>query len=451
MPRIFTALLALMIAAGAAPTNVSAQGTAQDPPPPQVRRPYRGIFGAPRPAGNRHSLDLTFSAFGAFDEDVYASETGTELPEDAQKRGWLGGLSAGLTYNRPGDRLSFAADAGAGVSFYANQEERQPTYRANIAAGLPLTRRTRLSIAQGVVYAPEYRLGLFVDAADPAALQDPFSTLSPDYDLFRLRSLRSSSSVSLSHSVGRRSSLDAWYVLSAVSYLDEDFGYRSQGAGGRFTQQMTRNLGLRLGYAYNSGDFDDPASDAASSRPQRVHSIDAGIDYGRALSVSRRTELSFSTGSALIVTDETPLDPAGRTLTYRLIGSAGLSHEIGRTWTATAYYNRGVQFYQGFDQPLLTDGVSAGLSGFFSRRLRFSSSVSYSFGTVGVSSENSFDTLGASAGLDYALSRFLAVYARYIYYSYKFDDQVVLDPRFAQALDRQGVRIGLNASFPLIR
>jgi opacity protein-like surface antigen len=124
---------------------------------------------------------------------------------------------------------------------------------------------------------------------------------------------------------------------------------------------------------------------------------------------------------------------------------------MGRTWTADLGYRRGVDFYEGFNDPFLSDAVSASLYGMLSRRLNFSSGVDYSFGTVGVGTDNRYDTLAAHAGLEFGLTRTLAIYGNYLYYRYEFDQQVALDPRFAQSLNRQGVRFGLSASLPILR
>jgi hypothetical protein len=169
------------------------------------------------------------------------------------------------------------------------------------------------------------------------------------------------------------------------------------------------------------------------------------------LSVSRRTHFSFSTGSAAYATDPTPLDPSGRELTYHLIGSARLTHEIGRTWTGQLSYRRGVDFHEGFAAPFLSNAAAAALGGLLSRRLSFSTGVNYSFGSVGVRTGNDYSSGSATAQLQYAITRMVAVYSTYFYYQYRFDKLVALDPRFARSLERQGVRVGLTMSLPLFR
>src|SRR5688572_19364291 len=88
----------LAIVAGA-PGVVSAQQRPPDeaPPPPEVRRPYRGLFGAPAQPGSSHSLDVTASIFGAYDDNISAGLSGQEvLDPRLQQSGEYFGASAGF-------------------------------------------------------------------------------------------------------------------------------------------------------------------------------------------------------------------------------------------------------------------------------------------------------------------------------------------------------------------
>jgi len=152
-----------------------------------------------------------------------------------------------------------------------------------------------------------------------------------------------------------------------------------------------------------------------------------------------------------VAADTEPIGNGGTDLFYRVIGSADLTHETGRTWTTRLSYRRGIDFHEGFRDPFLSDAVSAGLNGFIARRVKFSSGADYAFGTVGVTGDSGYSSAAANAGLGFALSRVGALFGRYVYYRYEFDRQVALDPRLARSFDRQGVRIGLTASVPVLR
>ncbi len=90
--------------------------------------------------------------------------------------------------------------------------------------------------------------------------------------------------------------------------------------------------------------------------------------------------------------------------------------------------------------------------GLLSRRLKFSAGADYSFGNIGVDTDEGFEAVTANAGVTYALSRRMAAFARYVYYSYSFDGRVApLEPTLPSEMRRQGVRVGLTLSVPVIR
>src|SRR5204862_2967615 len=113
--------------------------------------------------------------------------------------------------------------------------------------------------------------------------------------------------------------------------------------GGIYQRHISRDATLHLGYVYQEGQF----GVQAQARPAAVHNIDAGLDYHRALSFSRRTKIDFATGSTIVNL------PAAEGLTssqlqYRVTGTAGLTRDMGRTWRARLGYNRGVGFWEAF-------------------------------------------------------------------------------------------------------
>ena len=117
--------------------------------------------------------------------------------------------------------------------------------------------------------------------------------------------------------------------------------------------------------------------------PRGIHNIDIGIDYAKALSVSRRTHFSFTTGSALFYVNQGITNVSDRQLNFALLGTANLTHEMGRTWTSSIAYRRSLDFHEGFADPFLAQSVSADLRGLLSRRLSFASGAWYSSGVIG--------------------------------------------------------------------
>ena len=63
---------------------------------------------------------------------------------------------------------------------------------------------------------------------------------------------------------------------------------------------------------------------------------------------------------------------------------------------------------------------------------------------------NRFDALNASTRLSYTATRYVPVYAEYVYYWYRFERPLGLAPGFPILVDRQGLRAGLAYSVPLV-
>ena len=426
-------------------------GQVQEPPPeapnqplpPQVRRPYRGLFGAP--GTGKHSLTLAGSIYGAYDDDVFADQfEGGAGVIGVRADGKYGGMVADLDYERTG-RVALTLGTGVGLTKYGDRDV-LPTYRATGSISAT-RRRTTLSANAGVVYSPHFRLGLFVSPLTVSGFADPFESLLGDYDVYGFSAYRSSLGASASQSLGRRATLSAFYGLFTVDSVKGPYNYQRQHGGALFTRDLTRHLGLRAGYGYSVAHYTGVASD---QRPG-LHNIDVGVTYSRALSVSRRTKFGFSTGSVLFASDSAPANRSGRELQYRLTGSADLTHEMGRTWTTALTYRRGVEFQEGFYAPFLSDAVSATLGGLFSRRIKFDAATNYTRGIVGFAARDAYSTGSATAQLQFAITRILGAYATYFIYHYDFSNSIAIDPRFPRALDRQGVRVGLVTSLPLIR
>jgi hypothetical protein len=333
------------------------------------------------------------------------------------------------------------------VNRYPKQEHLFNTYSVGASLGGQVARYTQASVSGSFMYAPQFSLGLFVNPGDPGMFQDPFATGAPDVGLFRQHSYRTTFGASMTQRLGDRDSLDASYSLLTARYDTSDFDYTSQGGGARYMRRLTEHAGLRLGYRYGTGGY----GRIASLKRRGVHTIDAGVDYSRALSVSRRTSFSFSTGSALFYASDTELAGRQQGLHYAFTGNASLAHEMGRTWTTTVAVRRSVDYHEGFADPFIAQSASASLVGLLSRRLSFMSTVAFSQGTVGVGSGRDFSTGMAGVGLQYGITRYLAASADYMYYRYRFDPLVAVDPRFPRSLSRNGVQFGLTTSIPLVR
>lgn len=439
--RLLVWLLVLVLTPGA----VLAQAT-EEAPPPQVRRPYRGLFGAPPDPNARHALLFTGSAFGAYDDNVLAADQGGGSLRDERLRraGFYSGGQAGLSYAFSGDRVSLGADGGAQLRYYPDFSDFVPAYHTGLETGVRLGRSTSFAAAHRLLYTPHFQPGLvgnLLEGTDPAV---PFQ---PDLDLslFRSAAFRQAANASLQHAFTRRSSLTAGYFVNYVDFEEEPRDFLSQSGAITFAHQISAHAAMNLGYGYRT------ASHATvDRRSTAVHDLNVGVTYARALSFSRRTTFSFGTGSAILVADRVgPVDADARTR-FRLIGNARLVHEMGRTWTANLGYSRSVNFFDGFDEPFFGDSIAASLEGFVTRRLDFSALAQWTYATAAFQRRNAYQALWGSAQVRYGLTPNLALFARYSYYEHQFDNRSGLNPRLAQTFDRNGVRVGLAVSLPLI-
>jgi hypothetical protein len=242
--------------------------------------------------------------------------------------------------------------------------------------------------------------------------------------------------VGTSHRLSRRAwvDADASYSTRRVGTGGRDF--RTATGGGRFRYQIGRGAFLKAGYYYADAHYSDRASYGR-------HVLDLGVDYSHDLSLFRRTTFSFSSGTSIITypaADVTSTLGRGARNRFRVAGTAELRHEMGRTWTASLTYQRGVQFLESWPEPILSDSAGAQIGGSISRRLQFSANLRGSTGRVALGADdNGFNMYHGGATLTYALNRHLNVGALYSTYHHRFDQLVTLPPGFGPWYDRHRV------------
>jgi len=172
--------------------------------------------------------------------------------------------------------------------------------------------------------------------------------------------------------------------------------------------------------------------------------VDVGIDYARPLSFSRRTTITFGSGTS-IVTDQF------RSY-YRVLADAGLTREIGRTWSLNGTYHRGVQYVEGLGGPVYADTVQMQVHGLVARRLDLGMTGGYSNGAIALSTVDSgYVTYTGAVTLRVALSRLVALDTQYAYYYYDFSSQATVLPGIPGRLRRNSLRVGFSGWFGLLR
>ena len=404
-------------------------------------RPARGLFGGGVGDASQ-SLIFTGSVGAGVDKtdntqvfDVDGIPTGQTVP-------WSGGHAlamAGLAYN-----LSLSqVHVGAGVDVRTRYRDTGLSRNfngvgAHANIGWDITSSTTLAASQGFSRQPRNIQSFY------GGWFDAYSSSTTVFDLSGATSLRdyttTQSAVTLDQSFTDRISLNAGYsffTTSADGSGVTDSTTSTAAAGLAF--KIARGIHFRIGYGTTAARY------SGSSDPVRYSGLvmDGGIVFDRAISLTRRTTLSFATGLT------GARDQNGFTH-YFVTGRGTLTYEIGRSWTSALNYRRGVDFNQNFGQPLVMDMVSAGISGDLSRRFSVSSGVASSWGAIGIGAgNNGFQAFSANANFRTALTRELGASVHYAYGRYLVDDPRTLPFGMQPSTNRQSIRASLDVWIPI--
>ena len=380
------------------------------------------------------NLTLTASAFGGYDTDVTGS---TVNPSDVRPSASSAGAIVTLNYRIRSDRIGFGTRASLDSRYYNTDPAiRGTSYSGLTVFGAELSSRLRVDASASGVYSPQFAFNVFAANDIPEDLPPP--TL--DYGVTPYDVASYFGTGSATFQVTRRSSLTASYSAGQYRYLDDDYSMTTRSYGGGFSHGLTRYASLQLGYAQLEAEY--PAFGGAERTPLKQRYINAGVSYSRPLSVSRRTTLSFGTGSAV-------LDYQQETF-YTVTGNAALRHQFKRTWNVTAGYSRGLGVVVGFAEPFLADAASASVTGNLSRNTRMLIGTGFTDGDVGLGSlAENFRSFQSTARVEYAITERVAIFSNYFFYSYDFGEG--FRPRGVPVwLDRHGVRGGVIVRFPLV-
>jgi len=437
---MFRARLGSLVLAQAVIVGFASVVTAQEPP---VRRPARQVFGATPQPDQTQGLDWTASLFGAYDDNVIADQP-THNDRRFQVSGTYTGANMQLSHFRRG-RLTTAAHAQSSARYYPDLRTlNSVSHGAGFSIQSSVGSRFTWSSAQNVSYAPYFALYLFNSplSEQNVGLPDPQA----DLVVSDRRSISAQVLTQASYRLTSRTTLTANYDFGRREFLQEDTFARQQRIAGGLEYRLSQYVTVNAGYGRREFLF-------RSGAPSEVHDILLGANYSRPLSFSRRTTLMFSTGSSGMSSAGSSGTTNRAGTRFRVNGAVSLNHQIGRTWTATGTYGRGVRLLDGLDQITYADTVSASVGGYLHRRIEWTNMAAYSTGQVGLELQRRprYDTYMFTSQVRFALSTHLAWYSQYLYYYYDFDRDVPLQRGVGHGLDRHGVRVGLSAWLPLMR
>jgi hypothetical protein len=441
--RLHTIGILALVALVATATPVSAQ---QQPGPqlpgtpvpgplqPGQRRPNRGLFGG-GVGDTSQSLTMELSLGGAFVEDL--TPGGGPARQD-------GTASANLAYSlgREFGKLSVGASAGSNGYYYpAASDDLIFGHRAALSATLKASSRTVLSAHEWLSYTPQNVTAFYPVGVSTQQGQGPVSdpSLDPAFNITRRNYFIIGTTLGLTQQISRRASLLADYSRNETNVSVATGRNVFQLMRGGFSYNLAKGVAFRAGY----GSELRYRVLAGEQFRYRGRAIDAGIDFNRALSISRRTTVGFSTGATGV--DNT----AGRR--YFVTGAAHFNYEIGRSWTANMAYRRDVQYVDTITDPLIGDSVTFDVGGLISRRVQIRSMVGSRTGRFGTATGSpEFRSSHVGLNLSYAITRYLALRTDYSYFRYHVGSGAVLPTNIRPRMERQSLRVTLNAWVPLI-
>jgi hypothetical protein len=382
-------------------------------------------------------LDVSCSVYDAADDNSFLTNDTDVLDPTLQSNRWYTGANIALAYNRKPHRNALSLNLASSARYYADLHQ-VVTTRHSGAVSLDLYPATdwRLQLSDSASYSPYYQV---VFGPSAGALWGGDVPVSDDASVAVQHAMQYASFVGLSHNFGPQTALNLNY---GVRYTDVFGGFdsNSQRAGFQFTHGLTKDIGVRIGYAYGIAvtGLDRTAA------PIRNNDLDLGLSYGRTFSPSVRTSFSFASGSTIVSSGD------GRH--FRVTGSGRLTRRLTPTWTALVTYDRGLSVPDGATRPFFSDTIAGNIGGYVGRRVSLRVQPSYSHGVVGFEGDtNPYNSYSTTARAEIALGRRLALYAEHFYYRYRFASQAGLPALLIAGVDRQGARIGLTLWAPLVR
>jgi hypothetical protein len=408
----------LVLAGSVVPSPAAAQPPAPAPggigSPSRPERPYRGLFGG-GVGDTTQSLTLDGSlGVGTGAPPSVAAGTGpTSVFEGS---GNLTG-SGTLSYTLGRDKYTVYATNTFLGDYFRQPSGNRLLPREILTAGVSLSPSSSTGVAIGLTYknVPDVMASDFFDGDLDEVIPlnqnvgltfERYNRIGTTFDVSQRLTQRIQIAGGLSYARGMTKT-KAWTILlytGSVSY------------------NISKGLGVYVEYK-DGGQRDETLGQPhVTDRHPRTS---FGVDYRKPLSLSRRTTLSYSTGTAGVY--DRKLDA----YKYELIGSVNLDREIGRTWLASVGYSRDVRYIEFVGEPLLGNYVTAGLEGSFSRRVQFETNFGGSSGYLGLNKEDitKTDMYFGAVKLSVALTRMLSLTTDYGYYTYTLPSHELLDVR----------------------
>ena len=388
-------------------------------------------------------MEVRASLGASYDDALLAPESS---PADTPSQG---GVSADgsmfVSLDHRSSVFSVNLNGGGGRGQYFTQPSSYGTnqYFANAFASAKLTTRFEARAAAGYTHSPAYQF--FSGFGRGPIPRDNDNAVNPDnaelpfnaYAIQMLENDNLDATASLLAGITEKSSLDLSVTHHQTKFAQQpDDDVTTNGYRGTWQWRFRRDLGVHATYGQDHVDLRAPDRLDYDSTL-----IDVGVDFNRAFSVSRRTNLGFNTSTILFKQN-------GSDGEFRINGGVTLAKFFRRTWQASVQYTRATSFIPGFTEPLHSDTFAAGLSGMFSRRIDFTVTASASRGQSVFSDASGFATYTGTSQLSFALGRHISAYGSYFTYWYEVPVDVFTFT-VPGTMARQVVSAGLRFYLPV--
>lgn len=399
-------------------------------------------------------FDATLSVSGAYDDDLTGDQGVTASSGETRKAGDYSVLDASLSFAQKRKRFSVVGRGASSIQrypgvnqFVGSNDSASALMTANL--GRKTLVRTSLDAAHVSSFSFDtftrplaQDLGVEAGAAEGLPTSG-FQTAAVDWTMNSY-----GGTAELMREVSKRTSIGFIGGLrhSERRIIDQKDDERI--AGAQLWRTTSRASSLRLAYVYQEG----TQGVTGDTRQIWSHDVQLGIERQWSHSVRRRTTLSMSGGPSAQRQRVGELSAAANeepSHLFRVVGAVALTHMKTDTWTARLSYRRGT----GVANSLVFSNTAAvDVRGSLSRRVDLQGSAGYSDGDLGVGTlRNRFGTSYASARLQVALARSLALYGQAFLYRYDFGAAQALVAGSRRQLDRRGVRVGINVWLPFER
>ena len=426
-PLRFGVVVAVLMAVCSRPVSAQTVSTPTQPP-------IRQLFGPNNPPVDlRQSLNVRFSPLGAYERQLDTLNLEV-APVDALLvlDGPYSAADLSAEYSRSGRRVNLRGEFGSSSRYYPDVGNFFTLGQsAGFGAVIQTGERTRAQVEQRWRYAPYFTMGVFPEVAPPPLGADlPVNT---DYAVTRRAVTSLETLGNLQRTLSNRSTFVLDYGFSRFS------DFTAHRAGFLLNHQFGRRSRLDTGYRAQIARFDLPEQNLGQASS---HQLMVGVEHVWVRSATRQSRIRLEGGPSMV---------NSRGWVPDFFGGVEFEHSIARGWNAAAALRRSVGFVDGFGAPFVSEGGTVQLGGAVGSRVDLGLNASYVRGWLrtGVPQAPMRTAVG-SGRLGFAATRHVALFAQYIYYYYDFGANVGVPGEYVRALNRTGIRVGVDLWLSLI-